>query len=121
MTLTSASATQVVVDHHLASFFAHDLQGVVADCAPDAVRIVPTGVLRGMHEITPLLQGLFAECARPGATFHSQQQVIECEVAYIRWAADTADKTYQLGTDTFFVQHGRIVVQTFAFRATPRA
>jgi hypothetical protein len=37
MTLTSAtSTTQAVVNHHLERFTALDLQGVVADYAPDA-------------------------------------------------------------------------------------
>ena len=44
MTLTSAtSTTQAVVNHHLERFAALDLQGVVADYAPGAVMIVPTG------------------------------------------------------------------------------
>jgi ketosteroid isomerase-like protein len=107
--------------HHLERFAALDLQGVVADYAPDAVMIVPTGVLRGVHEITPLFQNLLAEFAKPGATFNLQQQVIEGDVAYIWWVAVTLDNTYELGTDTFFVQHGKIAVQTFAFKATPRA
>ena len=78
MTLTSAtSTTQTVVNHHLERFAALDLQGVLADYAPDAVMIVPTGVLRGVHEITPLFQNLLAEFAKPGATFDLQQQVIE--------------------------------------------
>ena len=47
MTLTSpTSTTQAVVNHHLERFAALDLQGVVADYAPDAVMIVPAGVLR---------------------------------------------------------------------------
>lgn len=121
MTLTSATSTQAVVNHHLERFFARDMQGVVADYAPDVVMIVPTGVLRGVHEIRPLFQGLIAEFAKPGATFDLQQQVIEGDVAYIRWVAETPDNTYQLGTDTFFVRHGKIAVQTFAFKATPRA
>ena len=37
------------------------------------------------------------------------------------WVAETPDNTYELGTDTFFVRHGKIAVQTFAFKATPRA
>ena len=68
MTLTSeTSTTEAVVNPHLERFAALDLQGVVADYAPDAVMIVPTGVLRGVHEITPLFQNLFAEFAKPGA------------------------------------------------------
>ena len=54
------------------------------------------------------------------ATFDLQQQVIEGAVAYIRWVAETPDNAYQLGTDTFFVKHGKIVVQTFAFKTTPK-
>jgi hypothetical protein len=50
-----------------------------------------------------------------------RQQVIEGDVAYIWWVAETPDNTYELGTDTFFVRHGKIAVQTFAFKATPRA
>jgi ketosteroid isomerase-like protein len=121
MTLTSAASTQTVVSHHLERFFARDMQGVVADYARDAVMIVPTGVLRGAPQITPLFQALIAEFAKPGATFDLQQQVIEGDVAYIRWVAETADNTYELGTDTFFVRHGKIAVQTFAFKVTPKA
>jgi ketosteroid isomerase-like protein len=121
MTLTSATSAQDVVNHHLERFLALDLQGVVADYAPDAVMIVPTGALRGVHEITPLFQDLFAEFAKPGATFNLRQRVIEGDVAYIWWVAETPDNTYELGTDTFFVRHGKIAVQTFAFKATPRA
>ena len=85
MTLTSVASTQAVVEHHLAAFYANNLHGVVADYAPDAALIVPTGVLRGVREITPLFQGLFAEFAKPqgSATFDLQQQVIEGDVAYI--------------------------------------
>lgn len=122
MTLTSAtSTTQAVVDHHLERFLALDLPGVVADYASDAVMIVPTGVLRGVHEITPLFQDLFAEFAKPGTTFDLQQQVIEGDLAYICWVGETPDNTYELGTDTFFVRHGQIVAQTFAFKVTPKA
>ena len=122
MTINSATSTaQAVVNHHLEGFLALDVQGVMADYAPDAVMIVPTGVLHGADEIRPLFQNLFAEFAKPGATFDLKQQLIEGDVAYIWWVAETPDNTYELGTDTFFVRHGKIAVQTFAFKATPRA
>jgi ketosteroid isomerase-like protein len=122
MTPTSATSTTLaVVNHHLEGFLALDLQGVMADYAPDAVMIVPTGTLRGVHEIEPLFQNLFAEFAKPGATFDLRQQVIEGDVAYIWWVAETPDNTYELGTDTFIVRHGKIEAQTFAFKAEPRA
>jgi ketosteroid isomerase-like protein len=122
MTLTSpTSTTQAIVNRHLERFAALDLEGLVADYAPDAAMIVPTGVLRGVHEITPFFQSLIAEFAKPGAAFELQQQVFEGDVAYISWVAETTDNTYELGTDTFLVQHGKIAIQTFAFKATPKA
>lgn len=120
MELTSTTSTQAVVSHHLEGFFARDLEGVLADYAPDAVMIVPTGVLRGVDEISPFFQALIVEFAKPGATFDLQQNVTEADVAYIRWTAETADNTFELGTDTFVVRDGKIVVQTFACKATPK-
>jgi uncharacterized protein (TIGR02246 family) len=120
MTLASATSTQAVVTHHLEGFFAHDLQAVLADYAPDAVMIVPTGVLRGVNEIRPFFEALIVEFSQPGATFNLQQQEIEADVGYIRWAAETASNKYDLGTDTFVVRDGKIVTQTFAFKATPQ-
>jgi ketosteroid isomerase-like protein len=121
MTLTSAaSTTEAVVGHHLDCFYALDLQGVVADYAPDAVMIVPTGVLRGVPEIMPFFRNFLAEFAEAGATFDMRQQVIEGDLAYIRWVAQTPDTTYELGTDTFVVRNGKIAAQTYAVNATPR-
>ena len=78
--------------------------------------IVPTGPLRGVHEITPLFQSLFAEFAKPGATFDLQQQVIEGDVAYIWWVAERPITRTSSGP-IHFVQHGKIAVQTFAFQS----
>jgi ketosteroid isomerase-like protein len=120
-TASTSSTTQAIVNNHLQAFAALDLDGVVSDYAPDAIMIVPAGVLRGVDGITPLFQALIAEFSKPGASFNVQQQVIEGEMAYIRWTAETADNTYELGTDTFVVRDGKIQQQTFAFKATSRS
>jgi hypothetical protein len=41
--------------------------------------------------------------------------------AYIIWSAETADNVYELATDTFVVRNGKIVVQSFAGKITPRS
>jgi ketosteroid isomerase-like protein len=121
MTTVSAAATAAVVNNHLQRFFEGDLQGVLSDYAPNAVMVVPTGVLRGLDGIRPLFEALIAEFAKPGATFDLQQQVIEDDLAYIRWLAETADNSYDLATDTFIVRDGKIQQQTFACKTTPKA
>ena len=77
MTLTSATSTQAVLEHHLQCFGAGDLPGILADFAPDAVMFTPSGVLRGPDGMAPLFQGFFAEFAKPGARFDLQQQSVE--------------------------------------------
>jgi len=54
------------------------------------------------------------EFAKPGATFSLQQQCFQGDYGYILWSAETADNLYEVATDTFVVQNGKIVAQSFA-------
>jgi hypothetical protein len=49
-----------------------------------------------------------------------KQQFVEGEHAYIVWAAETAENVYELGTDTFLVQNGKIVAQSFTSKTSPK-
>jgi ketosteroid isomerase-like protein len=114
------NSTKDVVDHHLKSFSDHDLNAMLSDYATDAVLFTPERPLRGPDEIRPLFQGMLAEFGKPGAAFTLKQQFVEGDYAYILWTADTADNTYELGTDTFIVRMGKIAVQSFAGRIVPK-
>jgi len=45
---------------------------------------------------------------------------VEGDTAYIVWKAETADNRFELGTDTFIVRDGKIVIQTFAGKISPK-
>lgn len=113
-------STKDVLDHHLKSFGAGDLNGVLSDYAPDAVLFTQGGPLRGTDAIRPLFQALLAEFGKPGAAFSLKQQSIEGDVAYILWTAETADNVYEMATDTFVVRDGKIVAQSFAGKIIPK-
>jgi len=113
-------STQEVVDHHLKSFGDGDLGGILSDYAPGAILFTPEGPLRGSGEITPLFEAMIAEFGMPGAVFNMQRKYVEGDHAYILWNAETADNRYELGTDTFIVRDGKIVVQSFAGKITPK-
>ena len=51
-------------------------------------------------------------------SFNMDQQVVDGEIAYTRWSAQTADNVYKLATDTFLIREGKIVTQTFAAKTT---
>jgi ketosteroid isomerase-like protein len=93
---------------------------VLSDYAPDVVFFTPQGPLRGTEAIKPLFQALIEEFAKPGAAFNMKQHFVEGDYAYILWSAETADNTYELGTDTFVVEEGKIVAQSFTARMSPR-
>jgi ketosteroid isomerase-like protein len=113
-------STSEVLDRHLQSFAECDVDGVLADYAPDAVLFVPTGPLKGPDAIKPLFQALVSEFAQPGSSFTMQQRSIEGDHAYIVWTAETADNSYEFATDTFVVRKGKIVAQSFAAKIKPK-
>src|SRR5215469_5304919 len=113
-------STNDVLDHHLRSFGAQDLTGIVSDYAPGAVLFTPAGPIKGVDAIKVFFEGMLAEFGKPGATFSLKHQSVEGDYGYIRWTAETADNVYELGTDTFVVRDGRIVVQSFAGKITPK-
>jgi ketosteroid isomerase-like protein len=114
------STTSEIVNQHLKCFYQKDLDGVVADYASDAVLFITSGPLRGLTAIRQFFQTFVAEFSKPGATFSMQQQYADGDYAYILWNAETADNTYEAATDTFIVQKGKIVAQSFAAKITPK-
>jgi ketosteroid isomerase-like protein len=112
--------TSDVLNRHLKCFGENDLDGVVADYSSDAVFFMPGRQLKGRDAIKPFFQAFLAEFAKPGASFSMRQQCVEGEYAYILWSAETADNSYESATDTFVVQNGKIVAQSFAAKITPK-
>jgi ketosteroid isomerase-like protein len=114
------ASTKELLDHHLKCFGEGDLQGLLSDYAPGAVLLTPDGPLRGADAIKPFFQALFAEFGKPGAAFSMKQESVEGDYAYILWTAETADNVYEVGTDTFVVRDGKVVVQSFAGKIIPK-
>jgi len=106
-------STKDVIDHHLKSFGEGDLEGILSDYASGAVMFTASGPLKGVAALRPMFQAMIAEFSKPGAAFHLQQQFADGDHGYILWNAETADNVYELGTDTFVVQNGKIVAQSF--------
>lgn len=115
-----SAETKKVVEHHLDAFGKADMTAVMSDYTDASVVITPGGELRGKEAIQGLFTALFAEFAKPGSKFDLQTLVAEGHIGYIVWAAETADNVYEIGTDTFFVEDGKIMIQTVAFKAVPK-
>ncbi len=117
----TTASTKDIMDRHLKFFSESDLGGILSDYAPDAVMFTANGTLKGVGEIKPLFQAMIAEFGKPGASFSLKLQAVEGDCGYILWNAETSDNVYELGTDTFVVQQGKIVVQSFTGKITARS
>lgn len=114
------ATTADVLDHHLQSFGAGDLEELLSDYADDVVVFVPDGPLVGPEAIRPMFEAMLAEFRKPGASFTMQTQSVHGDYAYTVWTAETADNVYEVGTDTFVVRDGKIVAQSFAGKITAK-
>ena len=92
----------------------------MADYTAESRFFTPDGLLRGSEAIRGFFRRLFEEFAKPGMSFEMLGQEVDGDTAYIVWKAETADNRFELGTDTFIVQNGKIVTQTFAGKISPK-
>ena len=115
-----ASTTEAVLDHHLKAFGEGDIVAILEDYTEESVLLTANGPISGLAGLRPVFEAFFAEFAKPGASFEMKQRLIEGEVAYIVWVAETADNVYELATDTFLVRDGKIAVQSFTAKTTPK-
>ena len=114
------TSTKDVLDHHLKAFSEGDLAGILSDYAPGAVMFTRDGLLKGADAMRPLFQALISEFGKPGARFTLERQSIDGDYAYIVWTAETADNLYEVATDTFVVQNGKITAQSFTSKIVPK-
>jgi len=113
------TATKEILDRHLMSFGNRDLEGILADYGPP-VFFSPNGIAKGKATARQVFQTIFADFAKPGASFTMKQMTIEGDYAYIVWSAETAGHIYEPASDTFILRDGKIVAQTFAGKITPK-
>jgi len=110
------SSTQEVLDHHLECFGRGDVDGILADYSSTAVMFTPTGALKGPAAMRSVFQPIFTEFGKPGTSFSMKLRSVDGDYAYILWSAETPDSVYEMGTDTFVVRNGQIVVHSFALK-----
>ncbi|HXB04560.1 MAG TPA: nuclear transport factor 2 family protein [Candidatus Angelobacter sp.] len=118
---TQLTETAQVLDHHLQALGHGNLDEILDDYLEDSVLITPDGTIKGLNGIRAAFQGFLSGLFKPGTyalTFDARH--VNGEVAYIVWHAKCASADIALGTDTFMVKDGKILVQTFAAKVVPR-
>lgn len=118
---TQVKGTRQVLDHHLHSVAAGQIDELLDDYDEDAFLIVPDSTIKGREGIRSMFEGMLQGLFKPGTYEISLDTLrVEGEVAYIVWHAKCASVDVVYGTDTFIVRDGKIAVQTFAAKIDPR-
>jgi hypothetical protein len=109
----SQEQTRRVVDHHWKAFVENDLEEVMADYTERSILITPDSVYRGLEAIRGNFIQAFQAFPREQNPLTLNKTVVERDIAYILWQANTATFDLLFATDTFIIQDGKIISQTY--------
>ena len=109
---TRLGNVETVVRHHLQVFVEQQgLDAILDDYADDACFLSETRAYCGKPAIREFFEGFLAALPPQAiGQFTLRSLRVQGDVAYITWSAGPE---LPLGTDTFVVNDGRIVAQTF--------
>ena len=115
---TESSVTETVVRNHLQAFLAQKgIAAILKDYDEHARLFSEAKVYQGKQEIHRFFTDFIASLPAGGIdNFSLRSQRVDGSIGYITWSVGG---DIPLGTDTFVVNNGKIVSQTFAMYAAP--
>ena len=106
--------TKEVFDHHVKAFIENDLEAVMADYTEESILITPDVTYNGLDEIKINFVSAFKLFPKDSTTFKVSKTVIKKDLAYFIWSAKAPKLELSFCTDSFVIQNGKIIRQTFA-------
>jgi len=103
-----------VLLHHLHSFASNDLDMLMGDYIEESILITHEQTYKGPGEIRAFFTELLDHFPTNESDFKLDKLVSDGELVFIVWHAKTPTLEVALGTDTFVIEQGKIVKQTFA-------
>jgi len=115
---TESSVTETVIRNHLQAFLEQKgIAAILNDYDEDARFYSEAEIYQGKQEIHRFFTDFIASLPVGGIdNFSLRSQRVDGSIGYITWSVGS---DIPLGTDTFVVDNGKIVSQTFAMYAAP--
>ena len=104
-----------ILDHHMDAFGAGDVDAMVEDFTEESTIIFPKSVITGLDNIRKHFRNLTQNIFTKGTEYELVEKVVEGDIAYLIWKAESDRYKIPYGTDTFIFEGGKIKVQTVAF------
>jgi len=83
----------------------------LSDYTENSVVYSPDGTVRGLDQLRAMFTSTLANIPHFMEGFHILRQDCEGEIAFLVWKKDNV---FPLGTDTYIIRDGKIMVHTFA-------
>ncbi|NIV43151.1 MAG: hypothetical protein GWN11_03590, partial [Candidatus Dadabacteria bacterium] len=99
-----SSETLKVVDHHLEAFGKGDIDEILIDYDDSSILITPERILNDLNEITALFNTFITNVIPPGCDFEVSKKIINGDIAYLIWSAESDNYRIPFGTDTFIIK-----------------
>ena len=103
-----------VFRHHLDAFAAGDVAEILKDYTDDTIVIYNDRVARGLDEIRDFFHFWLESLLPPGCRFDVERLEVADDLLYITWTAESEKWVFELGTNTFLIQDGKVQRQTVA-------
>jgi hypothetical protein len=103
-----------VLEHHLEHVQHCNLEEALKDYTEDSVIITPAGVKKGLTQIREFFKDSMANCLPADTVYETQQKVIYDNLASTVFTAESRFCSLTFGTDTYLIEGGKIIRQTFA-------
>ena len=107
--------SEITLDHHLYSFGEGDVEALLEDYTEDSTIIIPNTIMKGLDEIKDFFTNLTTEILPPGCDFELLEKVVDGNIGYLVWHAESEDYKIPFASDTFVFEDEKILVQTVAF------
>lgn len=106
--------TDFIIGHHLEALKNGDINELMLDYTASSVLITPQRILSNFNEITALFSKFMTDVLPPGCDFELSKKIINGNIAYLIWTAESDNYRIPFGTDTFIIGDGKIDTQTVA-------
>jgi len=111
MAKETTKETGAILAHHMQALGGGQLEAVLSDYTEDSVLFTADGLVKGLAGIRSFFENAIKTLSPDVMqAFTMLRQDVDGEVAYILWKAAPF---IPLATDTFVIQNGKIVAQTF--------
>jgi hypothetical protein len=112
--MESTEISRKILTKHLHALQANRIEAIMENYSSDAVLITPEGCFSGITEIQSFFEKLFHLLPADRIVFSLKKQTVCNDIAYIIWTVEAPKINIDFGSDTFIIQGGKIIRQTFA-------